>query len=60
METVKKIAAGNFLSGKKTYIVGLLMIVTALAPLIDGGSIDQTLLMEGLGLMTLRKGIDNA
>lgn len=57
MEIVKKVAHGDFLEGKKTYAIGVLMIITALSPLMTGGDINQVLLMEGLGLMTLRKSI---
>ena len=41
----------NFLSGYKTYIVGALMIALGL---LTG---DNTLVLEGIGLMTLRGGI---
>lgn len=41
----------EFLSGKKTYIVGLLMIVLGL---LQG---DNSLILEGIAAMTLRAGI---
>ena len=41
----------NFLKGKKTYIVGILFIVLGL---LQG---DNTMVLEGLGFMTLRAGI---
>lgn len=41
----------NFLKGKKTYAVGLLMIVLGY---LQG---DNTLILEGLGFLTLRAGI---
>ena len=53
----------NFLPGWKTYIVGTGMIFTALgAGLASGdfGQFDWQLFMEGLAIMTLRKGMDNA
>lgn len=53
----------DFLPGYKTYIVGAGMIMTGLgAGLTSGdlGQIDWQLVLEGLGLMTLRRGIANA
>lgn len=41
----------NFLKGKRTYIVAVLMIALAL---LQG---DQRMLLEGLGLLTLRNAI---
>ena len=41
----------NFLKGKKTYIVGLLMIALGLL------TADNPLVLEGLGLITLRAGV---
>lgn len=41
----------NFFSGKKTYIVGLLMITLGYM------TQDNQLMLEGLGLITLRAGI---
>ena len=46
MENIK-----TFLSGKKTYIVGILMIALGL---LQG---DNQLILEGLGLLSLRAGI---
>lgn len=43
----------NFLKGKKTYVVGTLMILLGL---IQG---DNNLVLEGLGLITLRSGVSN-
>lgn len=45
------VAITDFLSGKKTYIVGLLMIGIG----IYYG--DKEMVLEGLGLITLRAGI---
>ena len=42
------------LSGKKTYIVGILMIALGL---LNG---DNQLVLEGLGLITLRQGVSKA
>lgn len=42
----------NFLKGKKTYIVGLLMMALGL---LQG---DTVLMLEGLGLITLRAGVN--
>ena len=53
----------NFLPGWKTYIVGIGMIFTALGMGLTSGDfsqIDWQLAMEGLAIMTLRKGMDNA
>lgn len=44
----------QFLSGKKTYIVGLLMIAQGL---LTG---DTQLVLEGVGLMTVRAGISKS
>ena len=41
----------EYLSGKKSYIIGALMIVLGL---LNG---DNQLILEGLGLLTLRHGI---
>ena len=41
----------DFFKGKKTYIIGLLMIVLGI---LQG---DNQLVLEGLGLITLRAGI---
>lgn len=41
----------DFLKGKKTYIVGILMIVLGY---LNG---DQKMILEGIGLITLRAGI---
>lgn len=56
----------DFLSGYKTYIVGILMILTGLAqmlgiaiPSFDGHTAGQ-LLMEGAAIVFLRKGITSA
>lgn len=43
----------DFLKGKKTYIVGILMIILGL---LNG---DQKMIFEGLGFITLRAGISN-
>ena len=43
----------NFLKGKKTYIVGMLMVVLGYL------NKDQQMMLEGLGLITLRAGITN-
>ena len=50
------------LSGKKTYSVGLGMILAAITPIFaeDGfnlGALNLPLLLEGIGLITLRQGI---
>ena len=53
----------NFLPGWKTYIVGIGMIFTALGMGLTSGDfaqIDWQLALEGLAIMTLRKGMDNA
>ena len=44
----------TFLSGKKTYVVGILMIALGLLQK------DNQLILEGLGLLTLRAGISKA
>ena len=41
----------SFFKGKKTYVVGILMIVLGL---LQG---DNTLVLEGLGLVSLRAGV---
>lgn len=41
----------SLLSGKKTYVVGLLMIALGYA------TGDNTLVLEGLGLISLRAGV---
>lgn len=41
----------NFLSGKKTYCIGLLMIILGYL------NNDNQMILEGLGLITLRAGI---
>lgn len=41
----------NFLKGKKTYLVAILMIVLGI---LNG---DNTLILEGVSFMTLRAGI---
>jgi hypothetical protein len=46
--------AFDYLKGKKTYIVGLLMIALGL---LNG---DNQLVLEGVGIMTLRAGIAKA
>ena len=53
MENLKAIfsVAQTFLKGKKTHIVGLLMILLGFL------QADNTLIMEGLAFMTLRAGI---
>jgi len=45
------LAMRSFLSGKKTYIVGILMIALGLL------QANEQLVMEGLGFLTLRAGI---
>jgi len=47
----KVVEALKFLNGYKAYIVGTLMIVLGLL------QSDNQLILEGLGLVTLRKGI---
>lgn len=44
----------DFFKGKKTYIIGLLMIALGI---LQG---DNQLILEGIGLMTLRAGISKA
>lgn len=46
-----KIINMNYLKGKKTYLVGLIMIVLGV---LQG---DNTLILEGIGFMTIRAGI---
>ena len=41
----------NFLKGKKAYIVGLLMIILGVL------QSDNNLILQGLGVLTLRAGI---
>lgn len=43
----------NFLKGKKTYIVGILMIILGLL------NNDQQMILQGFAVMTLRAGISN-
>lgn len=53
----------DFLPGMKTYIVGVGMIMTGIGAGLTAGDfslIDWPLCLEGLGIMTLRKGIKNA
>ena len=49
MEIFKKIRAK--LSGKKTYIIAILMIILGIL------NQDQEILLEGIGLLVLRAGI---
>lgn len=49
IKTMQKVI--DFFKGKKTYIVGLLMIALGIA------TADQSLVLEGFGLMTLRAGV---
>ena len=50
METIEKVR--EFLKGKKTFFVGILMLVLGLM------TDDTTMIMEGIGFMTLRAAID--
>jgi hypothetical protein len=43
----------DFLKGKKTYIVGLLMIILGLI------NNDRQMVLDGLGFITVRAGISN-
>ena len=61
---MKNIAKLNFLQGKKTYIVGVLMVIHGasqiLTEIINGEFPDQFSVMEvmnGLGIVFLRKAI---
>jgi len=48
------IAAANFLSGKKAYIVGIAMMIVGYS------HNDNKLILEGLSVITLRAGIEKS
>lgn len=62
---MKNLLLFDFLPGKKTYLVGLGLIIKGISPLseflITGdpsqATVDMQSILEGLGLITLRKGV---